>query len=146
MKVCSRDMISSPLPFIHSCLLCLWRQLLYLYHMESHRYEPITAHIPWPVDDVEVSPSGRFAAVVTNEDGISKLRLMEMDSLELQEVDLPMGVVVRCVCVSLFWCLSFLSFSCLPCPVFRVFSSVPIILVSCSVFAQHAVASLWRAS
>jgi dipeptidyl aminopeptidase/acylaminoacyl peptidase len=55
---------------------------------------PLTADIPWDVENFEVSPDGRTVAVVTNEAGVSKLRLLDTQSRQLRVVPgVPPGVV-----------------------------------------------------
>jgi dipeptidyl aminopeptidase/acylaminoacyl peptidase len=41
----------------------------------KHTY--LTTHIPWDVDKFDLSPDGRTLAFVTNEDGVSTLRLLD---------------------------------------------------------------------
>ena len=47
----------------------------------------------WDVDLFDVSPDGRTIAVVTNEDGISRLRLIDAASGGARPVLLPVGVI-----------------------------------------------------
>lgn len=42
------------------------------------KHTPLTAHIPWDVDEFEVSPDGAVIAFVTNEDGVGVLHLLEV--------------------------------------------------------------------
>jgi len=50
--------------------------------------------VPWDVETVEVSPDGRLLAVVTNEDGVGVLRLVDAQSgKERRRADLPAGVI-----------------------------------------------------
>jgi dipeptidyl aminopeptidase/acylaminoacyl peptidase len=54
----------------------------------------LTSHIPWDMDDFELSPDGRLIAVAANEDGTSVLRLLDTESGKWRpRVELPMGVV-----------------------------------------------------
>lgn len=46
--------------------------------LKTGRREPLTSHIPWDVEDFEISPDGRLIAFVVNEDGFSRLRLLEV--------------------------------------------------------------------
>jgi len=58
----------------------------------EHRF--LATDIPWDVDLFDVAPDGRSIAIVTNEDGISKLRLIDAASgRELPVPTLPIGVV-----------------------------------------------------
>jgi dipeptidyl aminopeptidase/acylaminoacyl peptidase len=55
---------------------------------------PLTADIPWDVENFEVSPDGRTVAVVTNEAGVSKLRLLDTQTRQLRLVSgVPAGVI-----------------------------------------------------
>ena len=58
----------------------------------KHRY--YTTEIPWDVDLFDLSPDGRTIAVVTNEDGIGRLRLIDAASGEARLITaLPVGVI-----------------------------------------------------
>ena len=58
----------------------------------EHRY--YTTEIPWDVDLFDVSPDGRTIAVVTNEDGIGRLRLIDAASGQGRVITaLPVGVI-----------------------------------------------------
>jgi len=58
----------------------------------KHRY--YTTEIPWDVDLFDVSPDGRKIAVVTNEDGIGRLRLIDAASGQGRVITaLPVGVI-----------------------------------------------------
>jgi len=62
--------------------------------LASRQITPLTAHIPWDVEDFELSPDGKTLAFVTNEDGVGVLRLMRADSgRELKAPKLPLGVI-----------------------------------------------------
>ena len=52
--------------------------------------------VPWDVESIELSPDGKRLAYVTNEDGISKLRVIDTaDHRELPLPALPVGVAGR---------------------------------------------------
>ena len=58
----------------------------------KHRY--YTSDVPWDVDFYDVAPDGRTIAVVTNEDGISRLRLVDAASGASRTMSaLPVGVI-----------------------------------------------------
>ena len=58
----------------------------------KHRY--YTTEIRWDVDLFDLSPDGRTIAVVTNEDGIGRLRLIDAESGDARLVTaLPVGVI-----------------------------------------------------
>jgi len=58
----------------------------------KHRY--YATEVPWDVDLFDVSPDGRTIAVVTNEDGIGRLRLIDVASGEARLITaLPVGVI-----------------------------------------------------
>jgi dipeptidyl aminopeptidase/acylaminoacyl peptidase len=62
--------------------------------LASRQITPLTAHLPWDVEDFELSPDGKTLAFVTNEEGVSVLRLMRADSgRELKAPKLPLGVI-----------------------------------------------------
>jgi dipeptidyl aminopeptidase/acylaminoacyl peptidase len=70
-----------------------FRRLAYLdLGTGKHRY--YTTEVHWDVDLFDVTPDGRTIAVVTNEDGIGRLRLIDAASGEARLVSgLPAGVV-----------------------------------------------------
>lgn len=60
----------------------------------SGRMTGMLPGVLWDVEAVEVSPDGRLLAVVTNEDGVSVLRLVDAQSgKERRRADLPAGVI-----------------------------------------------------
>jgi dipeptidyl aminopeptidase/acylaminoacyl peptidase len=59
---------------------------------KQHTY--LTDHIKWDVDSFELSPDGRTIAFVTNEDGISRLHLMDAKTRkEKPAPNLPAGLI-----------------------------------------------------
>jgi dipeptidyl aminopeptidase/acylaminoacyl peptidase len=70
-----------------------FRRLAYLdLASGAHRY--LLSDVPWDVDIFDVSPDGRTIAAVTNEDGISRLRLIDAASGNARAVPaLPVGVI-----------------------------------------------------
>jgi dipeptidyl aminopeptidase/acylaminoacyl peptidase len=55
---------------------------------------PLTANIPWNIEEFELSPDGRWLAFVVNEDGVSRLRLMDARTgRERRAPKLPLGVI-----------------------------------------------------
>ena len=59
---------------------------------KEHAY--LTTNIPWDVESFELSDDGKRIALVTNEDGISRLRLMDTTSRKEQPVEgIPVGVI-----------------------------------------------------
>jgi dipeptidyl aminopeptidase/acylaminoacyl peptidase len=55
---------------------------------------PITANIPWDIEEFSLARDGRTLAFVANEDGISKLHLLDPRSgRELRAPALPLGVI-----------------------------------------------------
>ncbi|HLM55407.1 MAG TPA: prolyl oligopeptidase family serine peptidase [Pyrinomonadaceae bacterium] len=59
---------------------------------KQHTY--LTDHIKWDVDSINLSPDGRTLAFVTNEDGVSRLRLMDTKTRrEKTGPNLPLGVI-----------------------------------------------------
>jgi dipeptidyl aminopeptidase/acylaminoacyl peptidase len=59
---------------------------------KEHAY--LTTHIPWDVESFELSDDGKRIALVTNEDGISRLRLMDTATRKEHAVEgLAVGVI-----------------------------------------------------
>jgi dipeptidyl aminopeptidase/acylaminoacyl peptidase len=57
-------------------------------------WRSLTSHIPWNVEEVEVSSDGRTAAFVVNEGGFSRLRLLDTRSRKEKPVaGIPKGIV-----------------------------------------------------
>jgi len=70
-----------------------FQQLTYL-DLASKARTPLTATIPWDVDEFDVSPDGRQVAFVTNEAGIAKLYLLDAATRRYRLVPgLPVGVL-----------------------------------------------------
>lgn len=70
-----------------------FQRLAYL-DLATKAVVPLTAAIPWDVDEFDVSPDGRQVAFVTNEAGISKLYLLNAASRQYRPVSgLPTGVL-----------------------------------------------------
>ncbi|MGH7539161.1 MAG: S9 family peptidase [Gemmatimonadales bacterium] len=70
-----------------------FQQLAYL-DLGTKALTPLTAAIPWDVDDFDVSPDGRLVAFVTNEAGISKLNLLDAATRRYRPLPgLPIGVL-----------------------------------------------------
>jgi dipeptidyl aminopeptidase/acylaminoacyl peptidase len=60
----------------------------------SGRLTVLSRDIPWDVEDFVVAEDGRHLAYVTNEDGVSRLRLLELPShREVALPGLPIGVI-----------------------------------------------------
>ena len=60
------------------------------------KHTPLTAHIPWDVDEFEVSPDGAVIAFVTNEDGVGVLHLLDVKiEKERPAPKLPLGTVAN---------------------------------------------------
>jgi len=70
-----------------------FRRLVYL-NLVTGEHRTLTPQIDWDVEEFELSPDGGTIAFVTNEDGISVLRLAEASSgRELSVPELPTGVI-----------------------------------------------------
>ncbi|MBI3881590.1 MAG: S9 family peptidase [Verrucomicrobia bacterium] len=55
---------------------------------------PLSAGIPWDIEEFELSPDGRTLAFVANEDGVSRLHLMDArKGKESSAPKLPLGVI-----------------------------------------------------
>ena len=60
----------------------------------SGKLQVISAHIPWDVEDFSLADDGRHLAYATNEDGISRLHVLELPShREITLPALPIGVI-----------------------------------------------------
>jgi dipeptidyl aminopeptidase/acylaminoacyl peptidase len=54
----------------------------------------LTTDIKWDVDEFQLAPDGKTLAVVTNEDGLSRLYLIATDTFEKKPISsLPVGIV-----------------------------------------------------
>jgi dipeptidyl aminopeptidase/acylaminoacyl peptidase len=49
----------------------------------------LTSQIPWDVDEFDLSPDGKTLAFVTNEDGVSRLRLFDTATDKERAIELP---------------------------------------------------------
>jgi dipeptidyl aminopeptidase/acylaminoacyl peptidase len=62
--------------------------------VQTRRVTPLTADIPWDVEGLDVSPDGRTVAFVTNEEGASRLYLLDAASGRYRAVEgVPVGVI-----------------------------------------------------
>jgi dipeptidyl aminopeptidase/acylaminoacyl peptidase len=70
-----------------------FQRLAYL-DLATGKHSYLTAHIPWDVESFDLSPDGRTIAFVTNEEGLSVLRLLDTASgKEKPAPKLPIGLV-----------------------------------------------------
>jgi dipeptidyl aminopeptidase/acylaminoacyl peptidase len=65
------------------------------YHdLTTNKKNILTANIPWDIDEIEISDDGKKLAYVVNEDGISKLHVIDTQTQqEIQLPDLPIGLI-----------------------------------------------------
>jgi dipeptidyl aminopeptidase/acylaminoacyl peptidase len=69
-------------------------QRLFHYDLAAKSFTSLTEHIPWDVEDLDISPDGRVLALTANEEGISKLHLLDTSTRrELSPPQLPQGQV-----------------------------------------------------
>ena len=69
-------------------------QRLVYFDLATKRVTPLTTDIPWDVQWIELSPSGKTLAFLVNEAGVSKLYLMDTKSRESKlQSGIPVGVV-----------------------------------------------------
>jgi dipeptidyl aminopeptidase/acylaminoacyl peptidase len=69
-----------------------FQQLVQL-DLKTRTLRPLTADIPWNVDEFELSPDGKTIAFITNEDGVGRLNLMDTRSGKPQPgPKLPLGI------------------------------------------------------
>jgi dipeptidyl aminopeptidase/acylaminoacyl peptidase len=67
-----------------------------LFHLDlaTQKFTSLTDHIPWDVEEVELSPDGKILAFTANEDGVGTLHLLDTGSRrELPAPKLPQGQV-----------------------------------------------------
>src|SRR5256885_7936646 len=70
-----------------------FQRLAYL-DLATRRYRVLTNGIPWDVDEFDLSPDGRSIACVTNEDGVSVLRVISSTTgTERRIPKLPTGLM-----------------------------------------------------
>lgn len=69
-------------------------QRLAYFDLATKNHTFLTDHIKWDVDSFELSPDGKLIAFVTNEDGVSRLRLMDARTRkEVRGPQLPIGLI-----------------------------------------------------
>jgi dipeptidyl aminopeptidase/acylaminoacyl peptidase len=62
--------------------------------LTERKFKPMTTDISWDVEAMELSPDGRVIALVTNEDGLSRLRFVSTDGGPAPAApELPAGVI-----------------------------------------------------
>ncbi|MDQ3804579.1 MAG: prolyl oligopeptidase family serine peptidase [Acidobacteriota bacterium] len=70
-----------------------FRRLAYI-DLATKRHTYLTDHIKWDVDAFDLSPDGRTIALVTNEAGVSRLRLLDARTRkEKTPPSLPVGII-----------------------------------------------------
>ncbi|MBE0433630.1 S9 family peptidase [candidate division WOR-3 bacterium] len=68
------------------------KRLLY-YDLVNKEFTVLTGQIAWDIGEVEISPSGRTLAFTSNEDGFSRLYLMDTATRGLSRVTMPDGQI-----------------------------------------------------
>ncbi len=70
-----------------------FRRLAYM-DLATGQYKYLSDHIRWDVEDFRLSPDGKTLAFITNEDGVSRLHLLDTKTgKERQAPSLPMGII-----------------------------------------------------
>ncbi len=70
-----------------------FKQLAYL-DLSTRKFSNLTSQIRWDVDGYELSPDGKRLAFTVNEDGISKLYLLDTEKKQMRSItSLPFGIV-----------------------------------------------------
>lgn len=64
------------------------------YDLETGDITVLTEHIPWDIEDIDLSDDGRYLAFTANEDGVSVLRVLDISTMkEVPLPDIPLGVI-----------------------------------------------------
>ena len=70
-----------------------WRRLAFI-DLATKQHKYLSDHIKWDVEDFKVAPDGKTIAFVTNEDGVSRLHLLDVATCKENAVtSLPVGVI-----------------------------------------------------
>jgi dipeptidyl aminopeptidase/acylaminoacyl peptidase len=70
-----------------------FRRLAYL-NLATKQFKYLSDHIKWDVEDFKLSPNGKALAFITNEDGISRLHLLDTATgKEKMSPALPVGII-----------------------------------------------------
>jgi dipeptidyl aminopeptidase/acylaminoacyl peptidase len=69
-----------------------FKQLLY-FNLQNRDFSVLTEQIPWDIVEVEIAPSGDMLAFTSNEDGYTRLYLMDIRTGHLNRVNLPDGQI-----------------------------------------------------
>lgn len=70
-----------------------FRRLAYL-NLATKQFKYHSDHIKWDVEDFKLSPNGKALAFITNEDGISRLHLLDTETDKEKMVPtLPIGII-----------------------------------------------------
>ncbi len=71
-------------------------QRLGRFDLATKKFTPLTANIPWDVEDLAVSPDGRTVAFIANEDGVGALHLMNARTgKEIPAPKIPAGIATN---------------------------------------------------
>lgn len=64
------------------------------YNLKTKKSTILTKHIKWDIEDIELSDDAKYLAFVVNEDGISKLHMLNLKTnKELELPELPIGQI-----------------------------------------------------
>ena len=70
-----------------------FKQVTYI-DLATKQHTALSANIPWDAEDMDLSADGRTLAFVTNEDGVSKLRLLDTATRKERAAPrLPLGII-----------------------------------------------------
>jgi dipeptidyl aminopeptidase/acylaminoacyl peptidase len=70
-----------------------FRRLAYL-DLKTHRFKYLSSDIKWDVDEFQLSPDGKKLAFVTNDDGVSRLRLIHLTTGAAKPIENPqIGII-----------------------------------------------------
>ncbi|MGD8979148.1 MAG: prolyl oligopeptidase family serine peptidase [candidate division WOR-3 bacterium] len=78
--------------YVVSDKFSIFKQLLY-FDLQKRDFRVLSEQIPWDIMEVEIAPSGDMLALTSNEDGYTRLYLMDTKTGQLNRVNLPDGQI-----------------------------------------------------
>ena len=65
--------------------------------LQTKEFKVLTGQIPWDITEVEIAPAGKTLAFTSNEDGVSRLYLMDLATGGLSRVTMPDGLIYNLI-------------------------------------------------